>query len=57
MPATVTEWEPIGLQEIMNNISTSIHDDPASMIAHFELLLDEEINDAIESITQYYNFQ
>ena len=24
-------------------ISTSIHDDPASIIAHFEILLDEEL--------------
>ena len=50
------------MQEIIQNISTSIHDDPASIIAPFELVLDEEINDdilrdAIESITHHYNFQ
>ena len=43
-------------------MSTSIHDDPASIIPLFELLLDEKINDeflrdAIESIAQYYNSQ
>ena len=46
------------MQEIIQNISTSNHDDPAP----FELLLDEEIDDdflrdAIESIAQYYNSQ
>ena len=50
------------MQEIIQNSSTSIHDDPASIIAPFELLLDEEIDDdflrdAIESIAQYYNSQ
>ena len=50
------------MQEIIQNSSTSIHDDPASIIAHFELLLDEEIDDdflrdAIESIAQYYSSQ
>ena len=48
------------MQEIIQN--SSIHDDPASIIAPFELLLDEEIDDdflrdAIESIAQYYNSQ
>ena len=43
-------------------ISTSIHDDPPSIIAPSEILLDEEINDdflrdATESIAQYYNFR
>ena len=50
------------MQEIIQNSSTSIHDDPASIIAPFELLLDEEIDDdflrdAIESIAQYYTSQ
>ena len=50
------------MQEIIQNISTSTHDDPASIIAPFELLLDEEIDndfirDVIESIAQYYNSQ
>ena len=50
------------MQEIIQNSSTSIHDDPAWIIAPFELLLDEEIDDdflrdAIESIAQYYNSQ
>ena len=50
------------MQEIIQNRLTSIHDDPASVIAPFELLLDEEIDDdflrdAIESIAQYYNSQ
>ena len=49
-----------GVQEIIQNISTSIHDDPASIIPPFELLLDEEINDnflrdVIESIAHCYN--
>ena len=48
--------------EIIQNSSTSIHDDPASIISPFELLLDEEMNDdflrdAIESIAHYYNSQ
>ena len=48
------------MQEIIQNGSTSIHDDPASIIAPFELLLDEEIDDyflrdAIKYIAQYYN--
>ena len=48
------------MQEIIQNSSTSIHDDPASIIAPFELVLDEEIDDdflrdAIESIAQYYS--
>ena len=59
---TAHERDPISVQEIIQNISTSIHDDPASIIAHFELLLDEEINDdflrdAMESIAHHYNFQ
>ena len=50
------------MQDIIQNSSTSIHDAPASIIAPFELLLDEEIDDdflrdAIESIAQYYNSQ
>ena len=50
------------MQEIIQNSATSIHDDPASIIAPFELLLDEEIDDdflrdAIEYIAQYYNSQ
>ena len=50
------------MKEIIQNSSTSIHDDPASIIAPFELLQDEEIDDdflrdAIESIAQYYNSQ
>ena len=50
------------MQEIIQNSSTSVHDDPASIIAPFELLLDEEIDDnflrdAFESIAQYYNSQ
>ena len=50
------------MQEIIQNISTSIHDDPASIIAPLEQLLDEEINDdclrgAIESIVYHYNSQ
>ena len=50
------------MQEIIQNISTSTHDDPASIIAHFELLQDEEIDDdflrdAIKYIAQYYNYQ
>ena len=50
------------MQEIIQNISTSIHDDPESIIALSELLLDEEINDdflrdAIESIAHHYNSQ
>ena len=50
------------MQEIIQNSSTSIHDDPASIIAPFELLLDEEIDDdflqdAIESIAQHYDSQ
>ena len=48
------------MQEINQNSSTSIHDDPASIIAPFGLLLDEEIDDdflrdAIEFIAQYYS--
>ena len=58
---TANEREPIGVQESIHKISTSIHDDPPSIIAPFEILLDEEINDdfirdSIESIAQYYNF-
>ena len=50
------------MQEIIQNNSTSIHEDHASIITPFELLLDEEIDDkflrdAIESIAQYYNSQ
>ena len=50
------------MQDIIQNSSTSIHDDPVSIISPFELLLDEEIDDdflrdAIESIAQYYNSQ
>ena len=50
------------MQEITQNISTSTPDDPALIIAPFELILDEEIDDdflrdAIESIAQYYNTQ
>ena len=50
------------MQEIIQNSSKSIHDDPASIIAPFELLLEEEIDDdflrdAFESIAQYYNSQ
>ena len=55
MPAA-RERDPIGVQEIIQNISTSIHDDPASIIAPFELLLDF-LPDAFESITYYYNSQ
>ena len=45
--------EPIGVPEIMQNISTSIHDDPINDYSSFELLSDDEINndflrDAIE---------
>ena len=59
---TAHERDPIDVQEIIQNISTFIHDDPASIIAPFELLLDEEINDdflrdAIESIAHHYNSQ
>ena len=58
---TAHECDHIGVHEIVHNISTSIHDDPASIIAPFEILLDEEINDyllrdAIDSIAQYFNF-
>ena len=60
--STANERDPIGVQEIIHNISTYIHDDSASIIAHFEILLDEEINedfrrDAIESIAHHYNYQ
>ena len=59
---TAHERDPIGVQELIHNISTFNHDDTASVIAHFELLLDEEINDdiirdAIESIAHHYNSQ
>ena len=59
---TAHEHDPNGVQEIIQNISASIHDDPASIIATFEILIYEEINDdflryAIESIVQYYNFR
>ena len=62
MISTAHERDPIGVQEIIHNISTSIHDDPASIIAPFEILLDEEIDDdflrdAIESIEHHYNSQ
>ena len=62
MQPTAHDRDPIGVQEIIQNISTSIHDDPTSIIPPFELLLDEEVNDeflrdAIESIAQYYNSQ
>ena len=40
---TAHERDPIGVQDIIQNISTSIHDDPASIIAPFEILQDEEI--------------
>ena len=58
MIPTAHDRDPIGVQEIIQNSSTSTHDDPAP----FELLLDEEIEDdflrdAIESIEQYYNSQ
>ena len=44
------------------NVILSIHDDPAWIIAPFEILLDEESNDyslrdAIESIAHHYNSQ
>ena len=60
MPTTY-EHDPIGVQEIIQNILTSIHDAPASIIAPFEILLDEEINDdflrdAIESIAHPLQF-
>ena len=42
--STAHERDPIGVQEIIQNSPSSIHDDPASIIAHFEILLDEEIN-------------
>ena len=42
---TAHERDPIGVQEIIQFVSTSIHDYPASIIAPFEILLDEEIND------------
>ena len=50
------------MQDIIQNISPFTHDNPASIMAPFELLLDEEIDDdflrdAIESIAQYYNSQ
>ena len=50
------------MQEINQNISTFIHDDPASIIAPFEILLDEEMDDdflrdAIESIAHHYHSQ
>ena len=50
------------MQETIQNSSTSIHDDPSSIIAPFELLLDGEIDDdflrdAIESVAQCYNSQ
>ena len=59
---TAHDRDPIGVQEIIKNISTSTHDDPASITAPFQLLLDGEIHDdflrnAIESIEQYYNSQ
>ena len=48
------------MQEIIQTISTSIHDDPPSSIPPFDLILDEDINDdflrgAIESIAHHYN--
>ena len=50
------------MQEIIQNISISIHDDPASIIVPIEILLDEEIDDdvlrdAIESIAHHYDSQ
>ena len=57
---TAHERDSIGVQDIIQNCSTSIHDDPASIIAPFEkILLDGEINDdflrdAIESIAHHY---
>ena len=50
------------MQEIIQSISTSTHENPASIITPFELLLYEEMDDdflrdAIESIAQYYNYQ
>ena len=39
---TVHDRDPIGVQEIIQNISTSTHDDPVSIIAPFNLLLDED---------------
>ena len=51
-----------GAKEMIQNMSTSIPYDPASIIAHFALLLDEDINDdffqdEIESIVHHYNSQ
>ena len=50
------------MQEIIQNISTTIHDDPASIIVPFELLLDKEIfddflRDVIEYIAHHFNSQ
>ena len=42
---TAKECELTAMQEIMKNISTSIHDEPPLIIVSFELLLTEEIND------------
>ena len=40
---TAHERDPIGVQEIIHNISASIHDDPESIISPFEILLDEKL--------------
>ena len=58
---TANKCEPNSVQKIMPNFSTYVHDDPASIIAPFEILLDEESNhdflrDAIKYIASYYNF-
>ena len=42
MISTSYDRDPIGVQEIIQNISTSTHYDPASIIAPFGLLLDED---------------
>ena len=39
----------------MQTISTSIHDNPASIITPFELLLDEGINDDLLHIIVIFN--
>ena len=59
---TANEREHIGVQEMIQTISTSIYHHPVLIIAPFEILLDEEINDdflqdAIEYIAQYYHFR
>ena len=39
---TAHDRDPVGVQDIIQNSSTSTHDDQASIIAPFDLLLDED---------------